>query len=40
MRDSVAILPERSTMVEGRPLREFRTLKEVVIPDGVLEIGE
>ena len=37
---SVAILPEKSTMVGGRPLRELRTLKEVVIPDGVLEVGE
>ena len=38
--DSVTILPARSTMVGDRLLWDLRKLKEVVIPEGVQEIGE
>ena len=38
--DSVAILPARSTMVGDRLLWDLRKLKDVVIPEGVLEIGK
>ena len=38
-RDSVVILPARSTMVGDRLLWELRKQREVVIPEGVQEIG-
>ena len=37
---SAAILLGRSTMVGDKLLRDFRRLKDVIIPEGVLEIGE
>ena len=39
-RDSVVILPARSTMVGNKFLWDFRKLRDVVIPEGVQEIGE
>ena len=38
--DSVIILPARSTMVGNKFLWDLRKLRDVVIPEGVQEIGE
>ena len=38
--DCIAVFSEKATMVGDKLLRDLRRQKDVVIPDGVQEIGE
>ena len=39
VKESTAILPLKSTTARGQLLWSLRTLKDVVVPDGVINIG-